>query len=58
MSKKKKQEFVAIIVLNDGQTYSEMSGCSIRIIPIEHYEEVCDNGGDAADFESLVEIGL
>jgi hypothetical protein len=58
MSKYPKQDFVTIVVLNDGSTYSTVKGCSICIIPVEQLEAVENSGGDAADFNPIVEIGL
>ena len=51
-------DFVTVVVLNDGETFTDVAGCSICIIPRKQYEQVIDNGGDAKDFEPIVEIGL
>jgi len=53
-----KRDFVTVVVLNDGQTFTDIAGCSICIIPRWQYEEVVATGGDAMDFEPVVEIGL
>lgn len=50
--------FVTIVVLNDGETFTDVRGCSICVIPLEQYEKVVNSGGDAKDFEPVVEIGL
>ena len=51
-------DFVTVVVLNDGETFTDVAGCSICIIPRKQYEETIENGGDARDFEPVVEIGL
>ena len=51
-------QFVTIVVLNDGETFTDISGCSVCIIPLEDYERVIAEGGDARDFRPIVEIAL
>lgn len=51
-------DFVTVVVLNDGETFTDIRGCSICIIPIEQYKKAIDECGDAKDFEPIVEIGL
>ena len=51
-------EFVTIVVLNDGETFTDVTGCSICIIPLEDYERVIQEGGDAKDFNPVVELQL
>jgi hypothetical protein len=51
-------EFVTIVVLNDGETFTDVTGCSICIIPMKEYERVIQEGGDAKDFNPVVEISL
>ena len=51
-------DFVTIIVLNDGETFTDVAGCSLCVIPRKQYEQVIDSGGDAKDFEPVVEINL
>jgi len=55
---KSDSDFVTIVVLNDGETFTDIAGCSICIIPRRQYDEVVATGGDAMDFEPVVEIGL
>jgi hypothetical protein len=50
--------FVTVVVLNDGETFSDIHNCSICIVPIEQYESVMASGGDAKDFIPVSEIGL
>jgi hypothetical protein len=40
-----------ILVLNDGETYTDVSGCEILTVN-EHGMEILDNGGDPADLQS------
>jgi hypothetical protein len=51
-------KFVTIVVLNDGETFTDVTGCSICIIPLEDYERVVQDGGDAKDFNPVVELSL
>lgn len=50
--------FVTVVVLNDGETFTDIHGCSICIVPVEQYEKVISNGGDARDFVTVAEISL
>lgn len=54
----KPEDFVTVVVLNDGETFTDIAGCSICVIPLKQYEQVIENGGDARDFDPIVEIGL
>ena len=54
----KKKKFVTIVVLNDRETFTAISGCRICVIPQSHYEDVVNSGGDARDFDPVVEIEL
>ena len=49
---------MTLVVLNDGETFTDIRGCSIVVVPIEDYERVTREGGDAKDFTPIVEIGL
>jgi hypothetical protein len=51
-------KFVTVVVLNDGETFSDIEGCSICVVPLEQYEEVIAKGGDARDFVPVSETGL
>jgi len=51
-------KFVTIVVLNDGETFTDVTGCSICIIPLDDYERVIQEGGDAKDFNPVVELSL
>jgi len=53
-----RNNMVTIVVLNDGETYTDIHGCSICVVPLADYERVVRNGGDARDFKPVVEIGL
>jgi len=54
----KNSKFVTVVVLNDGETFTDISGCSICIVPADQYEEAIRSGGDARDFKPVVEIAL
>ncbi len=49
---------VTVMVLNDGETFTDISGCRILVVPMSQYEEAIASGGDARDFEPVVEISL
>jgi len=40
-----------IVVLSDGETYADITGCEILTVN-ENGMEVLDNGGDPADLQS------
>lgn len=50
--------FVTVVVLNDGQTFTDIHGCTICVVPYEQYKKVVDNGGDAQDFIPVAEFSL
>lgn len=50
--------YVTLVVLNDGETYSDIHGCSICVVPFEQYRDVVNSGGDASDFKPVAEFGL
>ena len=49
-----KPKTVTIVVLNDGETFTDISGCEILEIPEDDYIEITRHGGggDARDFTS------
>lgn len=49
---------VTVVVLNDGETYTDIDGCSICVVPLDQFVRVVQSGGDARDFEPIVEIAL
>lgn len=51
-------KFVTIVVLNDGETYTDISGCKILVVPEEEYYRISTEGGDANDFTAIAEIPL
>jgi len=57
-TKMKKNDFVTIVVLNDGETFTDVSGCSICVVPRKQYESVIEAGGNADEFEPVLAIGL
>ncbi len=58
MSRRPKPRFVTVVVLNDGETFTDVRGCSVCVIPLQQYEEVVRNGGNAKDFDPVAEIVL
>ena len=41
---------VRVVVLNDGETFTDVSGCVILTVPYEQYVSVVESGGNAKDF--------
>lgn len=50
--------FVTVVVLNDGQTFTDIHGCTICVVPYEQYNKVVDSGGDAQDFIAVAEFSF
>ena len=50
--------FVTVVVLNDGETFTDIHGCTICVVPYEQYRKVVDNGGDAQDFVAVAEFSF
>ena len=44
---------VRVVVLNDGKTFTDITGCMIYTVPLEQYLEIVEVGGDASDFEPV-----
>ena len=49
---------VTIVVLNDGETFTDLDGCKIMSVKEEEYYSVVNSGGDANDFIPVAEITL
>lgn len=49
---------VTIVVLNDGETFTDLAGCKIMSVKEEEYYSVVKAGGDANDFTPVAEITL
>lgn len=49
---------VTIVVLNDGETFTDLDGCKIMSVKEEEYYSVVNAGGDANDFTPVAEITL
>jgi len=58
MSNNNSNKFVTVVVLNDGETFTDIHGCRICIVPLEQYLQAVDLDGDARDFKPVVEISL
>lgn len=50
--------FVTVVVLNDGETFSDIHGCTICIVPFDQYMDVVEAGCDASDFKPIAEFSL
>jgi len=50
--------FVTVVVLNDGETFSDIHGCTICIVPFDQYMDVVESGCDARDFRPVAEVSL
>lgn len=50
--------FVTVVVLNDGETFTDIHGCTICVVPYEQYKKVVDSGGDAKDFAPVAEFSF
>lgn len=50
--------YVTIVVLNDGQTYTDVHGCELMVVNNKEYYDISMNGGDASDFNPVVRIVL
>ena len=48
---------IAIIVLDDGETWGGIDGASICFLTEEQHESLCD-GSSLADMEPVFELGL
>tara|TARA_R100000734_G_C3285511_1_gene78304 strand:- start:511 stop:678 length:168 start_codon:yes stop_codon:yes gene_type:complete len=48
---------IPIIVLNDGETWSDVSGCSLCMITPEQYDRLC-KGEEPSDIDPVTEIYL
>lgn len=55
---KRSEEYVTIVVLNDGTTFTDIAGCTIQTIAASDYYRVVEAGGDARDFTATTVIHL
>lgn len=53
---KRSEEYVTIVVLNDGVTFTDIAGCTIQTIAASDYYRVVEAGGDARDFTATTVI--
>jgi hypothetical protein len=42
-----KNNFVTVVVLSDGETFTEITGCSICVIPRKQYDKAIKSSGSA-----------
>ena len=50
--------YITLCVLNDGETFTDVSGCKLIVVNSEHYDEVILEGGDAKDLSPLAVVDL
>ena len=59
---KRSEEYVTIVVLNDGTTFTDIAGCTIQTIDARDYYRVVEAGGDASDFKlnptTVIHLGI
>jgi len=46
-------ELVTVVVLNDGQTFTDCDGCYLCVVRADQYYQVIANGGDARDLDPV-----
>lgn len=49
--------YTTLVVLNDGETYSQIAGCSLIVVDDATLEKVA-NGAKVSDINPILEIGL
>jgi len=49
---------MVIIILNDGETWSTIDGCSICTITEEEFKKLCNDEITAGDLNPISEMGL
>lgn len=50
--------YVTLCVLNDGETFTDVSGCKLIVVKSDHYDEVILEGGDAKDLSPIAVVDL
>lgn len=53
----KEQQYTTLVVLNDGETYTTVSGCSLIVVNEQQLEDI-SNGELIKDIRPILEIGL
>ena len=51
-------DLVTLVILNDGSTYTDVSGCTLAVVTREDYEKMVESSGEAKDLTPVVEISL
>lgn len=51
------QKLTTLVVLNDGETFTGVAGCSLIVVTPEQLEQL-DNGTSPKDIQPVLEIGL
>jgi len=52
-----KEQYTTLVVLNDGETYTTVSGCSLIVVNEQQLEDI-SNGELIKDIRPILEIGL
>ena len=50
--------YITLCVLNDNETFTDVSGCKLIVVREDHYTSVIDQGGDAGDLSPLAVMDL
>lgn len=51
------KNLTTLVVLNDGETFSAVGGCSMIVVTLEQLEQL-NNGTSPKDIQPVLEIGL
>lgn len=54
----KKEDFVAILVLADGETWETVGGQSVCLVSKEQFKDLCDDRIDARDLNPILELAI
>lgn len=49
--------YTTLVVLSDGETYSQIAGCSLIVVDDDTLEKI-SNGMKVSDIDPILEIGL
>jgi len=52
-----KEKYTTLVVLNDGETYTTVSGCSLVVVNEQQLEDI-SNGKQIKNIRPILEIGL
>lgn len=57
-TKKKSEKLIALVVLNDGETFTDARGCSILIVKDSDYKKAVITGMKADEIPAVMEVGI